>query len=293
MLSHLRAAPDPVYEPEPVYAYVFITLHGYYSFEMNDPSKLPRNLSDLPSEPYLEPLDTFTLNETGIKTLKWIRAVPGGVCNYTYTHKGSNELDEYYAAVKKMARTKTLDIPRDIFNRTSTTAIVDYLEKKQSEKAKDFLKTLPKHYEEITFLSDRKMINKIFSVTQQEMSDPGNPLNRKIFLMNNTETYDITTQVLKKTDDNYYVYIKDLLTWLKNNGYEHVLLVDLTCAVVFVGEDILSDLTVRSLFFPAANAINFETTHRNGGKKKNTQTRRKKLKRGKTRKHKTRKHVAI
>jgi hypothetical protein len=264
-LNHLKPAPDPhpVYEPEPVYAYVLITLHGAYSFKKNDPSKLPRELSDLPSEPYLEPLDELTLKETGIKTLKWIRAVPGGVCNYT-TH---DEIDNFYNEVKGMADANKSDI---IFKRTSIT-VTD----------SDFLNTQQKHYEEKNFMDMDSILNKNFDVTEGEMNASGsNPYDFRIWLMN-TET-DITKQVLTKKDDNYHGNLKDVLNWLKIHGYDHVVLVDLSCASAFVGPDMLTGVDERRSFAKkAAEEIN----RRRGGKKKNTQTRRKKLKRGKTRKH--------
>ena len=83
-----------------------------------------------------------------------------------------------------MALAKTLDIPRDIFNRTSNTATVDDVKKIHNETAKDFLNTQPKHYEEITFSSNSVIINKNVGTKTSEMNDLiYNPLNRKIFLI--------------------------------------------------------------------------------------------------------------
>jgi hypothetical protein len=217
-------------------AYVYITLHGVYEFQFNNPEKIPKNLSDLPSERYLEPMETFTLNETGIKTLKWMRAVPGAVCNFA----DSYEIDENYSKLKSMIAA----------NEENLTLYHQEYSNLNDEFGRDFYSTKQKHNEVLYFTNEDEIINKQFVVSLEETQKNLTNKDFKIWFMNN-ET-NITNQVLNADGNTRYGYLKELLIWLAYHNFKHVVLIDLSCSAVAVGDDILSGLSEGSYHTKAA-----------------------------------------
>jgi hypothetical protein len=218
-------------------AYLYITLHGGYDFQFNNPEKIPKNLRDLPTERYLEPTSTFRLNETGIKTLKWVRAVPGAVCNIT----AESEIDEYYDIYSAKVKLNDSDhIP--LYTRDDDDDDDDYPQNYTNYTKKDFLETQYRHNESLYFTNDDEIINKKFVVTQQEIKETMHTKDYKIWLMNNDT--NITEQVLDLSlPHNLFLgHLKNILTWLKYHGFEHVVLIDLSCAAVKVGSDTLEGI---------------------------------------------------
>jgi hypothetical protein len=253
----------PYSSPIPKTAYIFIAIHGSYPYIFNDKLDVPKNIRDM-SEPFLQEESSFSLKETGINNLTWVRSVAGGLCNYL-DEEGSKFIYSKYREYVKGTLTF-----QELIAELKKFKIDDDYEDEDEDRIL-YTNAKDKRYEikEFSILNNSIINNKIFSVRDEY--NPDKSPDMKIILLNTEE--DITTKVLEQSveqSDSIFLRgsLDEILTYLSSKGYTDVVLFDESCSAVYVDNEKVSQPKYLS-------TLRRDLDRRGGYKKKNNATRKK------------------
>jgi hypothetical protein len=261
----------PYSSPIPKTAYIFIAIHGSYPYMFNDKLDVPKNIRDM-SEPFLQEESSFSLKETGINNLTWVRSVAGGLCNYLDEEGSTFLYSKYREYVKGTLTFQALIAELKKFKQQDDGE--DYYEDIDEDR-RSYTNARDKRYEikEFSILNNSIINNKIFSVKDEY--NPDKSPDMKIILLNTEE--DITTKVLEQSaeqSDSIFLRgsLDEILNYLYSKGYTDVVLFDESCSSVYVDNEKVSQPKYLS-------TLRRDLDRRGGYKKKINVTRRKSTRR--------------